>query len=114
MIQCQNIVYVLNEHEIVQPKLRVIEGLTDRNVYDINDIQSDIFGKFIQVETDGIVLNESASQLQNPHQMLENNQNEDVNQTKVQIEPSPHSLRKIECTHCENYIYIYVNTAKLM
>ena len=30
VIQCQNIVYVLNGHEIVQPKLRVLKGLTDR------------------------------------------------------------------------------------
>ena len=29
VIQCQNIVYVLNEHEIEQPKLRESERLTD-------------------------------------------------------------------------------------
>ena len=44
MMQCQNIVYVLNEHEIVQPKFRVLKGLTDRNDYNINDTQSDIIG----------------------------------------------------------------------
>ena len=42
------------------------------------------------------MLNKSASQPEKPNQMLENNQNEDVNQTKVKIEPSPHSLREIE------------------
>ena len=52
------------------------------------------------------MLNESASQLEKPNQMLENNQNEDVNQTNAKIEPSPHSLRKIKCTHCENHIYM--------
>ena len=50
------------------------------------------------------MLNENASQLEKPKQKLENNQNKDVNQTKVQTEPSPHNLRKIECTHCKNYI----------
>ena len=38
--------------------------------------------------------------------MLEINQNEDVNQTKVQIESSPHSLRKMKCTHCMNCIHV--------
>ena len=42
VIQCQNIVYVLNEHEVAKPKLRMFEGLTDRNDYDINDTQCDI------------------------------------------------------------------------
>ena len=37
VIQCQNIVYVLNGHEIVQPKLIVLKELTDRNKYNIND-----------------------------------------------------------------------------
>ena len=33
VIQCQNTVYVLYGHEIVQPKLRVFKELTDRNEY---------------------------------------------------------------------------------
>ena len=41
IVQCQNIVYVLNEHEIVQPKLRMLKELTDGNDYNINDSQSD-------------------------------------------------------------------------
>ena len=30
-----------------------------------------------------------------------------MTQIEVQIESGPQSLRKIECTHCKNYIYIY-------
>ena len=74
VIQCQNIVYVLNEHEILQPKLRMLKGLRDGNDYDINDTRNDIIEELIHKETDAIVINE------------------DVTQTKVQIEPSPHSL----------------------
>ena len=91
VIEFQNIVYVLNELEIQQPKLRVLERLTDRNDYDINDTQSDIIEGLIQ--TDEIVLNESASQQKGSNQMLENNQNKNVNQTKVEIEPRHHSLK---------------------
>ena len=57
VIQCQNIVYILNEHEIVQPKLRMLKRLTDGNDFDINDTQSDITEELIHVETDAIVLN---------------------------------------------------------
>ena len=96
VVQCQNIVYVLNEYEIEQPKLRVLERLTDRNGYDINDTQSYIIEELIQVEIDEIVLTESASQSEKSNQSLENNQNENVNPRKVEIEPSPHSLRKTE------------------
>ena len=64
----------------------------------INDTQSDIIEELIHVETDAIVLHESVSKPDKPNQMLGNDQNEDVTQTKVQFEPSPHSLRKIECT----------------
>ena len=48
VIQCQNIVHVLNRHEILQPKLRVLDGLTDRNDYDINDTQSHLFEELIE------------------------------------------------------------------
>ena len=54
VIQCQNIVYVLNGHEIVQPKLRVLKELTDRTECNINDSQSDIIEKLIHVQTDAI------------------------------------------------------------
>ena len=49
VIQCQNIVYVLNGHghEIVQTKLRVLNELTDRTEYDINDSQNDIVEELI-------------------------------------------------------------------
>ena len=62
----------------------------------------------LKVETNPIMLNESAHKLGQPDQILENNQNqnENVTKTEVQIEPSPHSLRKIKCTHCNNYIYM--------
>ena len=106
VIQCQNIVYALNEQEIVQPKLRMLKGLTNGNDYDINDTQNDIIEELIHVETDAIVLNKSASKPDKPNHLLQNNQNEDVTHTKVNIEPSPHSLRKTECTHCKNYIYM--------
>ena len=84
----------------------MLKGLTDGNDSDINDTQSDIIEELINVETDAIVINESGSKSDKPHQMLGNNQNEDMTQTKVQIEPSPHCLRKIKCTDCKKYIYI--------
>ena len=85
-------------------KLRLLEGLTDKNDYDTKATQSDVIEELIQVETDEIVVNESASQPEKTNQMLENKQNEDVNQTKVQIEHSPQTLRKIKYMHCKNYI----------
>ena len=108
MIQCQNNVYVLNGHESVQPKLRMFKELTDENNYNINDSQSNIIEELIHVETDAKMLNESACKSGQPDQILKNgqNQNEIVTHTEVQIEPSPHSLRKIKCTHCKNYIYM--------
>ena len=108
VVHCQNIVYVLSENEFEQPKLRVLERFTDRNDYDTNVTQSDIIEELIQVETYEIVLNESAGQTEELNEIIENNQNENVNQTEVEIEPGPHSLRKIECTHCKNYIYLYI------
>ena len=35
VIHCPNNANVLNEHKLEQPKLRVLERLTDRNDYDI-------------------------------------------------------------------------------
>ena len=58
--QCQNIVYILNGHEIVQPKLRVLKELTDRTEYNTNDSQNDIVEKLIHVQTAAIMLNEGA------------------------------------------------------
>ena len=60
VIQCQNIVYALNGHEYVQPKLRVLKELTDRTEYNINDSKSDIVEELIHVQTDAILLNEGA------------------------------------------------------
>ena len=62
MIHCQDSVCVLNELQFEQPKLSMLERLTDRNGHDTNDTQSDITEQVIQVETDDIVLNESTSQ----------------------------------------------------
>ena len=76
MIQCQNIVYVLNEQEIVKPKLRMLKELTDGNDNNINDSQSDIVEELIHVETDAIMLNKSACKSGQPDQIVENNQNQ--------------------------------------
>ena len=67
----------------------------------MNDSQSDPVEKLIHVQTDAIMLNEGACKSGQPGQILENsqNKNENVTQTEVQIEPGPHSVRKIECTH---------------
>ena len=108
VIQCQNIVYVLNEHENVQPKVRVLKELTDSTECNINDSQNDIIEELIHVQSDAILLNECACKSEQSDQIFDNgqNQNENVTQTEVQIESGPQSLRKIECTHCKNYIYI--------
>ena len=42
VIQYQNIISVLKEHEIILPKFRVLNEVTDGNDYDIDDIQGDI------------------------------------------------------------------------
>ena len=60
VIQCQNIVYVLNEHENVHPKLRVLKELTDSTECNINDSQNDIIEELTHVQTDAILLNEGA------------------------------------------------------
>ena len=49
VIQCQNIVFVLNGHKIVQPKLRVLKALTDRTECNINDSQSTIIEELVHV-----------------------------------------------------------------
>ena len=90
VIQCQNIVDVLNECEIVELKLRNLEMLT--NAHAKNETQSDMIGELIQVETDEIMLNENISQ-----QVT----SEKINQMIAKIEPSHGSLRKVECTHCK-------------
>ena len=79
VVQCQNIVYLLNERDFEQPKLRVLKRLREGNDHDTNDTQSDIINKLIQVETDKIVLNESTSQPEELSQMIESNYNENVN-----------------------------------
>ena len=108
VIQCQNIVYVLNEHENVQPKVRVLKELTDSTECNINDSQNDIIEELVHVQTDAILLNEGSCKSKPPDQKVDNgqNQNENMTQTDIQSESGPQSLRKIECTHCKNYIYI--------
>ena len=107
MTQCQNIVYVIKGHEIVQPNLRELKELTDRTEYNINS-QRDIVEELIHVQTDAIVLNEGACKSGQSDQIINDsqNQNENMTQTEVQIELGPQSLRKIKCTHCKNYIYM--------
>ena len=102
VIQCQNIVYVLNEHE------KVLKELTDSTECSINDSHNDIIEELIHVQTDKILSNEGACKSVPSDQKFDNgqNQNENMTQTEVQIESGPQSLRKIECTHCKNYIYI--------
>ena len=56
-----NTVCVLNEHEIVEPKLKNLDILT--NGHDKNETQSDMVEEYIQVEANEIVLNDSPSQL---------------------------------------------------
>ena len=108
VIQCQSIVYVLNEHENVQPKVRVLKELTDSTECNINDSQNDSIEELIHVQTDAILLNEGACKSGQSDQIIGDgqNQNENMTQTEVQIESGLQSLRKIECTHCKNYIYI--------
>ena len=108
VIQCQNIVYVLNRHEIEKPNLRVLKDLTDGTEYNINDPQSDIVEELIHVQTDAIMLNEGACKSRQSDQIIKNSQsqNENMTQTEAQIESGPQSLRKIKCTHCKNYIYM--------
>ena len=108
VIQCQSIVYVLNEHENVQPKVRVLKVLTDSTECNINGSHNDIIEELIHVQTDAILLNESACKSKPSDQKIDNcqNQNENMTQTEVQIESDPQSLRKIECTQCKNFICI--------
>ena len=108
VIQCQNIVFLLNEHENVQPKVRVLKELTDSTECNIYDSQNDIIEELIHVQNDAILLHEGACKPEPSDQKVDNgqNQNENMTQTEVQIESGPQSLRKIECIHCKNYIYI--------
>ena len=52
VIQCQNIVYVLNEHENVI----VLKELTDSTECSIHDSHNDIIEELIHVQTDAILL----------------------------------------------------------
>ena len=90
VIQFQNIVHVLNGRDILQPKLRVLKELTYRTEFNINNSQSDIV-ELIHVQTDAIMLNESACKSGQLDQLIKNsqNQNENMTQTEVQIEPGP-------------------------
>ena len=60
MMQCQNIVNVLNEYKMLQPKLGNLEMLTNEN--NKSEPQRDIGEELIQVETDENVLSKSNNQ----------------------------------------------------
>ena len=85
-----------------------MKELTDRTECNINDLQGDIVEELIHVQTDAIKLSEGACKSGQSDQIINNcqNQNENMTQTEVQIDSGPQSLRKIECTHCKNYIYM--------
>ena len=102
VIQCQIIVHVLNEHE------RVLKELTDSTECNINDSHNDIIEELIHVQTDAMLSNKGACKsVPSDHKVDDDqNQNENMTQIEVQIESGPQGLRKIECTHCKNYIYI--------
>ena len=91
VIQCQNIVYTLNEHKNVQPKVRVLKELTDSTECKINDSQNDIMEELIHVQPDAILLNKGACKSGQSDQIIGNgqNQNENMTQTEVQIESAP-------------------------
>ena len=95
---------MLNEHEIVQAKLRNLERLT--NDHDKSEAQSDMIEDLIQVDTDGIILNENTSQsvtLEEINQMMKSSQNKILNPAEVETEQSPGSLRNLECI-----LYLYM------
>ena len=85
-----------------------MKELTDSMECNINDSQNDIIEDLTHVQTDAILLNEGACKSGQSDQIIDNgqNQNENMTHTEVQIEAGPQSLRKNECTHCKNYIYI--------
>ena len=75
VIQCQNIVNVLNVHENVQPKFRVLKELTDSTECNINDSQNDIIEELIHIQTDAILLNKGAPKSGQSDQIINNGQN---------------------------------------
>ena len=76
VIQCQNIVYILNENESVQPNVRKLKELTDSTECNINDSQNDIIEELIHVHTDAILLNEGAYKLGQSDQIIDIGQNQ--------------------------------------
>ena len=72
VIQCQNNVYVLNEHENV----RVLRELTDSIECNINDSHNDIIEELTLVQTDAILLNEGACKSVPSDQKVDNDQNQ--------------------------------------
>ena len=101
VIQCQNTVHVLNEHE------KVLKELTDSTECNINDSHNDIIEELVQTDTIASVSNKDACKSVSSDQKVEN-QDENMTQIEVQIESGPQSLRKIECTHCKK-LYLYMN-----
>ena len=101
-------------------KCKSIEELTDSTECNINDSHNDIIEELTHVQTDAMLLNEGACKSVPSDQKVDNdqNQNENLTQTEVQIESGPQSLRKFECTHVkiiftyeyklQNFLYIYL------
>ena len=86
-----------------------MKELTESTECNISDSHNDIIEELIQIDTNASVSvsNKGAckSVTSDQNQKVEN-QDENMTQIEVQIESGPQSLRKIECTHCKNYIYI--------
>ena len=79
VIQFQNIVHVLNEHE------KVLKELTDSTECKINDSHNDI-EELIHVQTDAIVSNKDACKSVSSDQKVDNDQNQDGNMTQIEIQ----------------------------
>ena len=110
MVQCQNIVNKLNEHEMLA-KLGNIKVLT--NDHGKSETESNIIEEMTQVDINEIYINEGTSQLvisEKMNQMVETNQNkilrQIVTQTEIEIEPNPGNLRKVEIPHYTNYLHM--------
>ena len=88
---------MLNEHENVQPKVRVLKELTDSTECNINDSQNDIIEELIHVQPNAILLNEGVCKSGQSDQIIENgqNQNKNMTQTEIRIASGPQSLKKL-------------------
>ena len=76
---------MLNEHENVQTKVRVLKELTDSTECNINDSQNDIIEELIHVQTGAIFLNEGACKSEPSDQKVDNGQNQNENMTQTEV-----------------------------